>query len=191
MSVLPKRNADKWSDELIAFMVDGDIRVDPDVHQEFGMLDSKKFGWLLRMQRPTPRYEWLADEYPTKTGHAYCVAREPDPVDAMPEFVNNIMAVIVLAASQGTTKDQAAAAQTTALTRLIVGVGVGILLLGMFLVVPFFRAPVVPPGGEQPNAKLTSVSREVARPADWGQLLVPANDAGKSGAVGQAAKPTD
>ena len=107
MGILSKaKNKSEWSDELIAYMVDGDIRIDEDVHQEFGMLESREYGWLLRMPSPTPRYEWVAysDDYPTKKGHSYCVALEPDPVDQMPEFMNWLTIVIVLAASQGTTK---------------------------------------------------------------------------------------
>ena len=133
---------DEWRDELLAFMLDGDIRIDPDVHQEFAMLDSKKYDWLLRMQQPTPRYEWISEsDYPTKSGHSYCVAREPEPIDAMPEFINWTAEVIVLAASQGDTKAQQEAELVNALTRLIAGTLVGLLIIGVFLVVPFMRVP--------------------------------------------------
>ena len=155
MGILSKaKNKSEWSDELIAYMVDGDIRIDEDVHQEFGMLESREYGWLLRMPSPTPRYEWVAysDDYPTKKGHSYCVALEPDPVDQMPEFMNWLTIVIVLAASQGTTKDQERAAQMTAWTRMVVGATMCILLLAVFIFIPFLRVPPEDSNAPPPEA---------------------------------------
>ena len=131
-----------WKDELVAYMVDGDIRIDPDVHQEFGFLESRKYGWFLPMQPPTERYEWVGGgDFPTKTGHSYCVAREPESIDSMPGFINWTSQVIVLAASQGATKSQEREAAINLAVRLGCATVVGIILLASFLVIPFLKTP--------------------------------------------------
>ena len=90
------------NDDLVVMTHDGDIRLDPRVRQEVGMLVSDKGRYATELVHASPKYEFVSPyETPIKTGGVFILRHDTPPPEQISQVMNEVAPTVYKMAFQG------------------------------------------------------------------------------------------
>ena len=90
------------NDDLVVMTHDGDIRVDPHVRQEVGMLVSDKGRYATELVHASPLYEFVDPyECPVKKGSVFILRHDTPPPEHSSRVINLVAPTVYKMAFQG------------------------------------------------------------------------------------------